>query len=196
MFGVVSENIEPQRVTRQRLTRDGASLTYAAVLDLWRTDEHFRGFFNGLLAESPFSGYRWETPPISTSTLDRPFEFVLINSPVFCTREANASAYSDYFTDDDSDAGIVTFSNLGGDALLVAPSPRTPRTAYGHLAAFVRHAPAPQRDAIWRILGAEALAKLGRKPIWISTAGGGVAWLHLRIDSQPKYYGYQGYKTA
>ncbi|MGI9175867.1 MAG: DUF6940 family protein [Rhodothermales bacterium] len=24
--------------------------------------------------------------------------------------------------------------------------------------------------------------------MWLSTAGGGVSWLHVRLDSRPKYY--------
>ncbi len=37
---------------------------------------------------------------------------------------------------------------------------------------------------------------IGHTPLWLSTAGGGVAWLHVRLDSRPKYYGYSPYKTA
>ncbi len=195
MFDVEVEDIEPGQVSRHRITSDGVVLAYSTVLDLWREDEKFRSFFTKVLASSPFDGFRWETPAISKSTVERPFEFVLINSPGFCARETDTYAYARYFTDNDCNAGIVTFANLGGDATLVAPSPRTSNTAYGHLAAFVRDAPAPQRDSIWRILSAQVHSKLGRKPIWISTAGGGVAWLHVRIDSRPKYYGYEPYKT-
>ena len=37
-------------------------------------------------------------------------------------------------------------------------------------------------------------AALSEKPLWLSTAGGGVAWLHLRIDSRPKYYSHRPYR--
>ncbi len=30
---------------------------------------------------------------------------------------------------------------------------------------------------------------------WLNTEGGGVAWLHVRIDQRPKYYHYAPYKT-
>ena len=30
-------------------------------------------------------------------------------------------------------------------------------------------------------------------PTWVSTAGGGVAWLHVRLDSAPKYYTHRPY---
>jgi hypothetical protein len=46
--------------------RDGAALSYREVLKLWRSDEAFRTFFILLLAKSPFAGFRWETPPITS----------------------------------------------------------------------------------------------------------------------------------
>lgn len=36
--------------------------------------------------------------------------------------------------------------------------------------------------------------RLGLKPVWLNTAGGGVPWLHIRLDDQPKYYRYQAYR--
>ena len=32
-------------------------------------------------------------------------------------------------------------------------------------------------------------------PVWVSTAGAGVSWLHVRLDDRPKYYGYQPYRN-
>ena len=34
------------------------------------------------------------------------------------------------------------------------------------------------------------------RPLWLSVAGGGVPWLHVRIDDRPKYYRYDSYRTA
>lgn len=196
MFSVAIDDIEPERVMRYRVSSNGAPISYETVLDLWQSDSSFRNYFTALLSNSPFSGYRWETPAITESTVDRPFEFVLINSPGFCARKTDAETYATYFSDDDSDFGVVAFANLRGDATLVVPSPRAPNTAYGHLAAFIRNAPEPQVDAIWRVISAQVQSEIGTEPIWISTAGGGVAWLHVRLDSQPKYYGHQPYRIA
>ena len=30
--------------------------------------------------------------------------------------------------------------------------------------------------------------RIGPLPVWLSTAGGGVDWLHMRLDERPKYY--------
>ena len=196
MFDATTDNIQPDRVTRYRLLSNGAPITCEAVLNLWQSNSEFRNFFTTLLCDSPFSGYRWETPAITQSTVDRPFEFVLINSPGFITRPTDTKTYAQYFADDDTDSGVVTFPNLRGDATLVVPSRRGSDKVYGHLAAFVRGAPESQIDSIWRVLGAHVRSLLSSEPIWVSTAGGGVAWLHVRIDSRPKYYGYSPYKTA
>jgi hypothetical protein len=36
--------------------------------------------------------------------------------------------------------------------------------------------------------------RVGRQPVWLSTAGAGVAWLHVRLDDRPKYYGHGPYR--
>jgi hypothetical protein len=196
MFNATVDTIEPNRVTRYRLMRDAKALTFSGALDLWQSDPDFRDYFTSLLADSPFSAYRWETPALTMASADQPFQFVLLNCPGFSLRKADQKTYACYFTTDDTDYGVVSFANLSGDATLVVPSPRTDPSAYGHLAAFIRHAPKAQVDSLWRIMSNTVRSAINRSPIWLSTAGGGVAWLHVRIDSSPKYYGYAPYKFA
>jgi hypothetical protein len=38
--------------------------------------------------------------------------------------------------------------------------------------------------------------RLNEKPVWLSTAGGAVSWLHVRLDDRPKYYHYAMYKQT
>lgn len=107
-------------------------------------------------------------------------------------------------------AGCV-FDNLGGDAQLVAPNDWSPASApskhsscYGHLANFVRDAPDEQVSGMWKevgdVLGQQLLPSVSSasvdssRPIWFSTAGTGVAYLHFRLDSRPKYYLYRPFK--
>lgn len=196
MFQATIDTIEPNRITRYSLTHDAAALSFSDVLDLWQSDSDFRDYFTQLLADSPFAAYHWETPALTTSNATQSFQFALLNSPGFCSRMTDQTAYNSYFTADNTDQGIVSFTNLNGDATLVVPSPRTSIDAYGHLAAFIRGAPKPQLDAFWRIVSNCVKSRIGRSPLWLSTAGGGVAWLHVRIDSRPKYYGYSPYKAA
>ena len=34
-----------------------------------------------------------------------------------------------------------------------------------------------------------------QRPLWLSTNGLGVAWLHARIDARPKYYSHRPYRA-
>ena len=75
-------------------------------------------------------------------------------------------------------------------------SPRTNEDAYGHFAFFLRKVPALQIEALWQIIASRVLEMVSDRPIWLSTAGGGVAWLHIQIDSPPKYYGDAPYRST
>ena len=93
--------------------------------------------------------------------------------------------------------------NLGGDALLVAPCPMGPEIdldRYSSLASFMRQAPQDQIKAFW-LESAKAILEYieTKKPsqkLWVSTSGLGVYWLHLRLDSYPKYYTFYPYKHS
>ena len=92
---------------------------------------------------------------------------------------------------------VATFPNLGGDARLVVPRSAV-ATGHAHLAAFVRTAPPPSVDALWVGVG-EALAawrREGRGPVWLSTSGLGVPWVHVRLDARPKYYVHTPYRRG
>ena len=193
MFGPQIETLVGERSRKVRICRDGRPVSYAEALNLWQTDERFRSLFISILSEVEFPSYRWETPPVCKRNEERPFEFVILASPELDTRP-DPTAFASYFDTPDVEDGIVTFPNLGNDAFLVVPTPREPISAYGHLAAFTRKAPQAQNHALWRIVGRTMQHRLGNRPIWLSTAGGGVAWLHVRLDSRPKYYAFGPYR--
>ena len=85
---------------------------------------------------------------------------------------------------------------MNSDAILVVPRPVGPVTAYGHLASFVRNAPDSQKHSLWRLVGELMERGLGPTPVWLSTAGAGVSWLHVRLDQRPKYYGHARYRES
>jgi hypothetical protein len=191
MFTSKSECHQNSQVVKYTLTNEGKAISYANAIELWQISQEFRSYMTFLLVKSEFGGFRWETPPITTGMLNRPFEFVLLNAPGFVTRPTDIRAFSQYFTNDDTDNGIVAFQNIGKDATLIVPSPRGNTNAYGHFAAFIRNAPATQVNSLWRVVGRSLASQISEKPLWLSTAGGGVAWLHVRIDTFPKYYGFK-----
>ena len=201
MFDATHEIMNEGRVHKYTVTYNGKPIPYTEVLNLWQSDSDFCSLFISLLSDSPFSAYRWETPPITKDTVKRQFEFVLLNSPDLA-RNPDKMTFGNYFTTDDVNNGIVVFENLGRDAKLVVPSPIDSNaspgeiafSAYSHLAAFIRNGSDDQKQALWRIVGETVQQQISDNPLWVSTAGGGVAWLHVRLDSRPKYYGYKLYK--
>lgn len=196
MFDCIIETIEPERFVRYQLTKAAAPLTYAQALNLLQFDQSFRTYLTSLLAKAPFSAYQWETPAIAANSTTRQFEFTLFNSPEFTERATDRETFTAYFTADDTDQGVVAFSNLGGDATLIVPSPRSADDAYGHIAAFIRNAPAAQVDALWRVIGTTVANQVSASPLWLSTSGEAVAWLHVRLDSRPKYYHFAPYRRS
>jgi len=177
-------------ITHVRLRRAGVVLGYSEVIQLWQTETGFRAQFNSLLADAPYASFRWETPPVTIETVHRDFEFVLLDAPSL-ERPADPAAFAPQFRSLTEVERVATFENLGKDALLVVPRPLADASAYAHLSAFVRRAPEAQRQDFWQAVGNAMLSKLGSRPVWLSTAGMGVPWLHVRLDSRPKYYGYE-----
>ncbi|VTR98250.1 Uncharacterized protein OS=Blastopirellula marina DSM 3645 GN=DSM3645_29311 PE=4 SV=1 [Gemmata massiliana] len=172
--------------------RDDQPATFAEVLRALRTDTEFRSWLNALLAEAPFTAFRWETPAVTSATAPQVFEFVVLDAP-HLTRAPNPDAFEEHFHHS-PDAEVLDFPNLSGDAVLVVPRPIAGPSAYAHLAAFVRNAPESQRDALWARVGEAMAQRLGAAPVWLSTAGAGVPWLHVRLDNSPKYYGHVTYR--
>jgi Family of unknown function (DUF6940) len=129
------------------------------------------------------------------TSIGRPFEFVLLDDPGLAFIP-DAEAFSEHFGRATTNPGVVSFSNLGKDALLVVPCPLAPSAAYRHLGAFLREAPEQQHHSLWKAVGETTQKALGRTPIWLSTAGAGVSWLHVRIDRRPKYYAYEPYRKS
>src|SRR5690349_25015855 len=84
------------RLLRVAIDRDLSPVSYAEVLRRWQQDADFRSRFIALLADAPFGAFRWETPPITTATANRPFEFVLLDSPGL-VRNPDADAFAEHF---------------------------------------------------------------------------------------------------
>ena len=194
VWGSEIEELDGGRVRKVTLFGEGAVLSYAEVVENWRRDGAFNAFFSNLLAAAPFPAFFWETPPVTRSTLGRGFECVLIDSLALARMTAAPSAFSRHFAESPEDE-VVDFENLGGDAWLVAPRPLPEAADYPQLAAFLRAAPARQKTALWRRTAEALERRLSEQPLWVSTSGLGVAWLHIRLDSRPKYYVFQPYRS-
>ena len=124
------------------------------------------------------------------ASLGRTFECVMIASPSLSRMGIDPDAFAHHFR---PGCEVVTFGNLGGDAALVAPSPEG-HGDFAHLASFTATASHAWQDALWQAVGDAMKKRIGAKPIWLSTAGLGVAWLHVRLDTRPKYYRFAPYR--
>jgi hypothetical protein len=193
MWSTRSESLANRRGLKIAVERESSPLAFAQALHHWQKDAGFRSFFLALLADAPYSAFRWETPPLTAASANRPFEFVLLDSPGLA-EQTDPEAFAEHFAAAAPNQEVISFPNLGQDALLVVPRPVGPLSAYGHLAAFVRGAPQRQQHALWELVGQVMEQRLGPAPVWLSTAGAGVSWLHVRLDDRPKYYGYQPYR--
>jgi hypothetical protein len=178
---------------RLRLRRAGEPVSVRAALEGLASEAALRMLFNDAIAMAPFPELRWEVPRLSVETLETPFECVCLPSPGL-TRTPELDAFAAHF--EGTEVSVVAFPNLRGDAMLIAPRAETYLDAYTHLGVFVRHAPESQRDALWRVIGETCLTVAAERLVWLSTAGAGVAWLHVRLDTQPKYYAHAPYRDA
>lgn len=197
-----------QVAARAHLTPDGSlaygsflrgevRLSFAEVIRGLAEDQVFRGIFLELLASSPFAAYRWETPPLLSSSLERDFECVFLDSP-YLDIPSSPRDFAEHFPGAGG-AQAVSFLNLGGDGIMIAPCPTGtgtggPQDSFAHLGAFCATAPAEHQHALWQLVGETLRNRIGDSPVWWSTAGGGVPWLHVRLDDRPKYYGHAPYR--
>jgi len=192
MWAAVNTTPSEEGTRKFTIKQKGETLTYADVLGLWDTSHEFRSYYLDILSASPFTAYRWEHPCVETSTTSRPYEFVLVRSESL-ERAVDSNAFSSHF---DSESEVTTFSNLGRDAVMVVPCPVAELEIYGHLAAFVRGAPASQRHELLRSITRAMNERISDAPVWLSTAGMGVSWLHVRLDNRPKYYSHEAYREC
>jgi len=179
-------------VTKYQIFEGEKCLKFPEVFQLWKTSEAFQVFYNNILADSDYEGFFWEIPPVNLNWDNIDFEFVLVNSRALPTIFSDDQPFKKYFQTTES---IISFPNLGRDAQLIVPTPISEKTNYSHFAKFVRNAPDQQKNKLWEVVSTEFQKRLGEHPQWLSTSGLGVYWLHLRIDSRPKYYQYKEYKV-
>ncbi|MEJ2139259.1 MAG: hypothetical protein P8Y61_07395 [Gammaproteobacteria bacterium] len=174
-----------------RLYAGDQPLSFSALLELFAASPEFADWYSELLGNSGFNAIFWEHPPLTRARLGNPVEFVVLDAPALADCRPDRISFAGHFAEATDD--IAVFASLGGDARLVAPCPLNPESGYAHLTAFLRNAPAEQIRALWQQTGRAVSGLLGSEPIWLSTSGLGIGWLHIRLDSRPKYYQHRPY---
>lgn len=170
-------------------------IAYREFFTLMKDGVNFGSFMSQLLRDSGPASFLFEMPPIRHSDLDAPAEFVLLPVPVM-TGEPDREVYAEYFAWPSAiSRGVVSFPNLSKDALLVVPTPLEENSDYKDLRSFLNGAPEEQQLAFWSELGSQVLEHISDRLMWVSVAGGGIPWLHFRLDERPKYYRYAPYRN-
>lgn len=176
---------------------DDEPLTFRAFFQLCRGHPAFADFVSEKLTATNYQGFFWELPAITADNIDSPFECVVVEGLSLVNLTADPGPFANQFAKAAPEESVIVFKNLSGDATLVSPVPLDGCVEfYPHFATFLREAPAAQISAFWKALGTTALDQVSATPFWLSTAGLGVSWLHLRFDSRPKYYRFARIKRV
>jgi hypothetical protein len=176
------------------LRRNGSRVRWSAFVRGLTDSPDLRATVADALRNAEAAAYFFECAPWSAGS-DPEVEWVLVPTRSFEGGTPDPSAFRDHF---DPQRTVSVFPSLRGDAVLVVPRPMGDPAPYLHLASFVRDASPSQVDALLAAVG-QALGERRRlhpATIWLSTAGLGVDWLHVRLDSRPKYYRHEPYRAG
>jgi hypothetical protein len=172
---------------------EGSSvLSNLDFLQSLKESEPFGRWYSQFLTSTGFDAFFWENKPFTANTLSSPYECNIVRSTYLAGQSPDSKPFRDYFDDKKE---VVSFSNLGKDAQLIAPVPKDVGDDFTHLGRFLCEADKNQIDRFWKTVAGETLQRISDKPLWLSTSGLGVFWLHARIDTYPKYYQTEEYKT-
>lgn len=199
-FTIKQDEIDQTCLLYRMLLNDG-EIMYKEALIFMEKDRNFRDCVIETFKQLSFKAYLWETVPVSQESLAvTPFLFVITESKGLDEMAVDDKTFAQHFNAS-KNPHATSFLNLGRDAMLVAPLPTKSNATqrdYSHLGNFVRNAPEEQFHEFLMETAKSMQKRLPRRrasPLWLSTAGHGVAWLHARIDESPKYYSYTPFKT-
>ena len=177
-------------------TVEETPLSFRDFFAACQDEPDFANFFSGALKQINSRGFFWELPPLIETTVDQQFQCVVVGSETLTSLTANSRPFNEHFSKLTNDESVTVFPNLSGDAVLVVPAPiHADLQVYPHFANFLNGAEEEQIASLWKAVGKTAQTRISNIPFWLSTAGLGVSWLHLRFDSRPKYYRFQPYKN-
>lgn len=177
-----------------QISIEGKRLSFREVFELWQTDNDFTDFYAAGLLHKTGNSFFWEHPPLFTEDLDNEYEVTLRKAKSFDRKKLNEDAFREHFEEGKE---VVAFDNLGKSARLVVPVKIKEGETYKHLGAFLQNGSPSQIMSLFKETGIQIDKELrSGKQIWLSTAGLGVSWLHVRLDIYPKYYKTNKYREA
>lgn len=173
----------------------GSPLRWSEFHASLRESAETRAVLTKRLRQDKSESYYFECAPWFPGA-DPIFRFVTVPAPSLRNRRVDSRTFSDHLAK--ATKASATFTNLRGDSVLVVPTPATRNVdQYGHLASWIRGAADAAVNELWIAL-ADAIGEWRRssEPLWVSTSGGGVAWVHFRLDPRPKYYKHAPFRSS
>ncbi len=178
---------------RFRIKKKGEFLSFKEVFTLWAENVGFIKFYKEALIAFGYQAFYWEHPAINEAFLEKKYECILQRSKPLENLQSNENTFKEYIHANNQ---VADFMNLGKNARLIVPTKQTDQEVYNHLGKFINFAKDEQIIKIFQQLGDAVLEELKEeKAIWLNTAGLGVIWLHIRLDTKPKYYKTKLYKN-
>lgn len=179
-------------------SRGGVPLTRRGFFEALRDEPALRERLGAALLDLGMPAVAWETAPLSSETASRPMVQLVLPHPALARTEPDPSPFAEHLAPGAGTEGVRWFENFGKDARLVVPCEPRRGARFAHLVAFLQHASAAQKDALWQLVGHLACEHLARTeaPLWVSTAGMAVPWLHVRLDLRPKYYRSEALRSS
>ena len=80
MWTVDIEDIKSFNAIKYRILDNDNRLSFGEFMELLINSQKFRLFFNDILVTNNFKSYFFEVKPVTTSSVDQEFEFVLVNN--------------------------------------------------------------------------------------------------------------------
>ncbi len=182
-----------------KISINDKNITYITFFSLIKNDIPFLNLFVKYFKyiSTKTKEYYLEFKPVKFSDIDNiEFEFCVIETSGFDII-GNPNIFEQYGVNQDSN-DIKVFTNLSNTSVLISPAYNRlyPTRTYVHIGNFMRSNNDIQKNNLIKSSFSIYFLQLSQNPnnvLWLSTHGKNVAWLHVRIDQQPKYISYDNY---
>lgn len=168
-------------------------MSFQDVFEAWEHQPEFSQFYVSAVKGLGYSAFYWEHPALNQNLLHQSYECIILRSQPLERLAINERAFKNYIY---SSKQVADFMNLGKNARLVIPTKKSDAEIYNHFGKFIRLAEDGQILALFKRVGKVVQEEIKKQDyIWLNTAGLGVIWLHVRMDTRPKYYKTTEYKN-
>ena len=127
----------------------------------------------------------WETKPITN--LNDDYKEIFIENTSLSKLKQNYSSFEEHIKRS-RNKYVTSFYNLSKTSLLIIPIPKSNKN-FATLKDFTDNASDTQKKEFWKYVS-KKIKEFSSKndKIYVSTHGLGVPYLHIRLDTIPKYY--------